>query len=133
MYIYKNNFDVLGGTLLSFCNESVQQGISPDQPKISKAIPNFKTGERNLSNYRPISVSSSLSEIVEKVVILLLTEFLNVNNVITSHQFGFQGGLSADNAIHAFFHDIYEAFLNNEIALAVLLDLIRHLIRSITE
>ena len=34
----------------------------------------------------------SLSKIVEKVVILQLTENLNVINVITSRQFGFRGG-----------------------------------------
>ena len=85
MYIYKTAFDVLGGTLLSSCNKSVQQGIFPDELKIAKITPLFKSGERNLiSNYRPISVLSSQSKFVEKVVILQLTEFLNVYNVITS-------------------------------------------------
>ena len=69
----------------------------------AKIVPIFKSGERNLiSNYKPISVLSCLSKIVEKVVILQLTEFSKVNNVITSRQFGFRGGLSADNAKHVF-------------------------------
>ena len=66
---------------------------------------------------------SSLSIIVKKVVIVQLTEFLNVNNVINSRQFGFRGGLSTDNTMRAFFLDIYEAFSNNKIAIDILLDL----------
>ena len=63
----------------------MQQEIFPDEQKITKITPIFKIGDCDLiSNYRPSSVLSSLSKIVEKEVILQLTELLNVKNVITS-------------------------------------------------
>ena len=44
MYIYKNNSDVLGGTLLSISNKSMQQAMFPYVLKIAKITPNFKSG-----------------------------------------------------------------------------------------
>ena len=85
MYFCNNNFDVLGATLLYICNKSIQQGTFPHELKIAKVTRIFKSGERNLiSIYRPISVLSSLSKIVEKVMILQLTEYLNVKSLIKS-------------------------------------------------
>ena len=61
---------------------------------------------------------------MDKVVKLQLTNFLNVNIVITSRRFGFRGRISTDNFIHVFFLIyIYETFSNNKIEIAVLLDL----------
>ena len=122
--IYKNNFDALSGTLLSICNKSLEQGKFPDQLKIAKITPIIKSGERTcITNYRPISVLTSLSKIVEKIVILQLTEYLNAEQILTPRQFGFRRGLSTENALHALFTDIYEAFSNNKIAVGILLDL----------
>ena len=91
MYIHKNTFDVTGGTLLSICNEGIQQGKFPDEVKIANITSIFESEERNIiSNYRSISVLSSPSKIVEKVVIIQLSEYLNVNNIINSRQIGFQ-------------------------------------------
>ena len=48
-------------------NESINQGVFPDFLKIAKIRPVFKKGNRQeISNYRPISVISIFSKILEK-------------------------------------------------------------------
>ena len=48
---------------------SVTTGVFPDKLKISKTIPIFKAGDHACcDNYRPISLLSSISKILEKII-----------------------------------------------------------------
>jgi hypothetical protein len=56
---------------------SLEQGIFPDKLKYSRVVPIFKSGDVRLcDNYRPISLVSSISKILEKVVAVRLTNHL---------------------------------------------------------
>ena len=49
-------------------NQSISTGVFPDPLKIAQVKSLFKKGDKhNASNYRPISLLSSLSKIFEKV------------------------------------------------------------------
>lgn len=51
--------------------------------KISKAIPIFKSGDKEMvSNYRPISLLPSFSKVFEKLVCVALTDHLESNNLL---------------------------------------------------
>jgi hypothetical protein len=43
-----------------------------------------------MNNYRPISLLCTFSKILEKIVSLRLTKYLNENNLLSSCQFGFR-------------------------------------------
>ena len=60
-----------------------------------------------MDNYRPISLLSSFSKILEKLVATRLTTFLNDNNILSKWQFGFR-------AYHSTFHPMiyYTDFLS---------------------
>jgi hypothetical protein len=59
--------------------------------KIAKVVPIFKSGCVNdINNYRPISLLCTFSKILEKIVANRLTNYLNVNNLISPNQFGFR-------------------------------------------
>ena len=49
-------------------NISLQAGVFPDGMKITRVIPLFKNGNINdFTNYRPISLLSQFSKILEKI------------------------------------------------------------------
>jgi hypothetical protein len=54
-------------------NQSFQEGKFPELPKLSLVTPVFKKGEReNPDNFRPISVNSPVSKILEKAFLARL-------------------------------------------------------------
>jgi hypothetical protein len=59
-------------------NRSLATGIFPDRLKFSEIKPIFKNGDRSLtSNYRPISLLTSLSKISERVIFVRLLSSFN--------------------------------------------------------
>ena len=64
-------------------NKSIQTGIVPDSMKIAKVIPIYKAKEKdNFSNYRPISLLTSMSKITEKIIHKRLAFFLETNKIL---------------------------------------------------
>ena len=90
MYFLKNVIDSIATPLIHIFNLSFAQGVVPSQLKIAKIIPIFKSGDPlSVDNYRPISLLSSFSKILEKIMCNRLTEHLELNNFICTEQFGF--------------------------------------------
>ena len=74
---------------------SISTGVFPSKLKTSKTIPIFKAGDHTCcDNYRPISLLSSISKILEKVVAIYLVNHLELNNLLFDNQFGFLRGPS---------------------------------------
>ena len=64
-------------------NNSFKYGFFPDCLKIAKVIPIFKSGSKTIfTNYRPISILSFFSKVLEKIMYLKLIYFLEVNNIL---------------------------------------------------
>ena len=64
-----------------------------------KVIPIFKKGDSRLvSNYRPISILPSFSQVFEKVVYLQLYSYFSDNNLFFSSQYGFRSLHSTEYA-----------------------------------
>ena len=73
--------------LRHICNTSLGQGIFPDEMKIARIIPLFKSGDKqNVSNYRPISLLPQFPKILEKIFNNRLMNFLNSNNLLYLRQ-----------------------------------------------
>jgi hypothetical protein len=51
-----------------------------------------------MSNYRPISLLTTFSKILEKVMYNRLGHYLQTNNILVPEQFGFRKGISTENA-----------------------------------
>ena len=82
-------------------NDCMRNAIFPDELKIAKVLPLYKTGDRNvLSNYRPISILPIFSKIFEKLIQSRLTSFLEKEKVLFDGQFGFRRNRSTIQALN---------------------------------
>ena len=85
-------------------------GTFPDEHKIARVIPLFKSGNRNLmSNYRPISILPTLSKIFEKLIHVRIYQFLDENQVLYNYQFGFRKAHSIVHAVQTAIHSVTKA------------------------
>ena len=81
-------------------NKSIHQGICPDELKVAKVFPVYKSGNKtNISNYRPISVLSFFSKVFEKIVYNHVIDFIDTNNLLSKQQFGFRKNHSTNHAV----------------------------------
>jgi hypothetical protein len=103
---------------------SLNNGIVPNQLKIAKVIPVFKSGDKRLiENYRPISLLNVFSKVFEKIVHNRLTSFLNLNNIISPRQFGFRKSHSTVHPLTLFTNSIGRALNDKEHSIAIFCDL----------
>ena len=81
-------------------NMSFSTGQFPSVLKIAKVIPIHKKQSRvDYTNYRPISLLSNIEKIIEKLMYKRLSNFLDINNLIYSLQFGFRPKYSTNHAL----------------------------------
>ena len=80
-------------------NKSLDYGYFPNILKLGKQTPVFKSGKHTVNNFRPITVCSSFSKIVEKIVRDRLSVFLKDSNILNKNQFGFRTGHSTSHAL----------------------------------
>lgn len=60
------------------------------------------------SNYRPITLLSSIDKIVQKFVCEQIHKFYNKNDVIYQNQFGFQAGKGTTDLLATFTDEVNE-------------------------
>ena len=81
-------------------NLSISQGHFPDELKLDKVIPIYKSGDKqSIEYYRSISVLSFFSKILETIVANYVLNFLDQHAILYDHQFGFRRGHSTSHAI----------------------------------
>ena len=103
---------------------SFNQGIVPQQLKVAKVIPIFKTGSQtSKDNYRPISLLCVFSKILEKIMFNRLSTFLENNNILCPEQFGFRKLHSTIHPLTLFINQISECLNKKEHAIAIFCDL----------
>ena len=74
--------------ILHICQTSLHQGYFPTELKLAKIIPLFKSKDPSLfSNYRPISLLSVFSKILEKVMYDRLYNYLVKFQILYIYQF----------------------------------------------
>ena len=104
-------------------NLSISSGIVPDDMKLAKVIPVFKKGdEKETNNYRPISLLSCLSKILEKVIYSRTIDFLQHHNIFFDSQFGFREKHNTTHAILTLIDKIAQASDQHCHTLGVFLD-----------
>ena len=122
--VVKKCFSSLCKPLKYLFNLSIEKGIFPDDLKIAKVTPIYKADDKSdVSNYRPISVLSCISKILERIMNNRLYQYLTENKILYPKQFGFQTGHSTEHAVVQMVDQILESFEYNKYTLGVFIDL----------
>ena len=73
-------------------------------------MPLFKKGDPSeLNNYRPVSLLSCTSKIMEQIVFKNVFNYMRDNDILSSHQSGFQSGDSTVNQLAYLYHVFSQA------------------------
>ena len=103
---------------------SIREAHVPSAFKIVRIIPLFKKGQVNdCGNYRPVSLLSALSKILEKVICQQLKTHLEQNGSLCPDQFGFRPKCQTTHVVHKLLNLISENSIKNKVPIATLIDL----------
>jgi hypothetical protein len=106
------------------CNASFNEGIFPEKNKVAKVIPSHKKGPTNdTNNYRPISLLSVFSKILEKLMAIRLTTYLELYEIIFPNQFGFRSGYSTTHSLISITETIKKTIDDKKYGCGVFIDL----------
>ncbi|KAF0711388.1 Reverse transcriptase domain-containing protein, partial [Aphis craccivora] len=97
--ILKKTSNTIFFPLMLIFNLALSSSVYPDLFKKCVVTPIFKNGNKlDCCNYRPISLSLSLSKLLEKCLKSRLMIFLDKNKFLDKNQYGFINGRSTSNA-----------------------------------
>ena len=122
--IIKKVIPLIVEPLCHICNCSLQGGVFPSKLKLAKVVPIYKKDEKDkLIDYRPISILSVFSKIIERVACDQLIYYLETNELLSNTQFGFREGRSTTAAALNLTDQILSAFDENKFTIGIFLDL----------
>ena len=109
--------------LVHIFNLSILNGQVPDTMKIAKVIPLFKKGDnQDMNNYLPISLLSSLSKVLEKLIHKRTLAFLKKYDIFCKFQFGFRGKHNTSHALLSLIEKVSHALDSSHHMIGILLD-----------
>ena len=90
----------IGKSLAKFFNLSLQTASLPEDWLKSNVIPIFKKGSKHSpSNYRPISLTSLVGKILERLILNRINIFLDRQKILHPSQHGFRQGHSCQTQL----------------------------------
>ena len=103
---------------------SLTSGTFPDIMKIAEVVPLHKgKGPHEESNYRPISLPTTMSKILEKVMYPRVYGFLDKTNQMYESQYGFRAKHLGEHAISEVISEILKNNEKNKYMMGLFLDL----------
>ena len=100
MKLLKENSHTFSPILTFMINLIIKTSYFPDCQKIARVRPLHKKGDKSeLNNYRPISILTAVSKIIEKVLASQLRSFLESYEMFSTCQFGFREKKSTTSSI----------------------------------
>jgi hypothetical protein len=87
-------------------------------------LPIFKTNNKHeFTNYRPISLLSCLSKVLENIIYNRFYTYLDVNNLFNHLQFGFRKKLNTIDAVTLFLSKVISGMDRKEYSMGIFIDL----------
>jgi len=122
--IVKTCHEQLAYPMTLIINKSIEEQYVPTAYKKAKIVPLFKKGAANeCGNYRPVSLLSALSKILEKAICKQLMAQLSNNNSICPDQFGFRYQSQTSHVVHKLLNEVSNNSVADMVTLATFIDL----------
>ena len=111
--------------LLSIYNKFFDEGYFPDQWKQAIVIAIVKPGKDILycTSYRPIALTSCLCKLFEKMITFRLSEFMDINNIISIYQCGCRKNRSTIDHLTRLEKEVHYAFANKQHIISIFFDI----------
>ena len=108
--IFKSSAETVCQSLLKIVNKGIASGKFRNSLKLAKLIPVYKRGPQNdPSNYRPISILSILSKIIEKHITKHLFAYLSNLKYDLLHKC--QSGFRKNHSCNTFLINLFDKWL----------------------
>ena len=105
-------------------NKSISEAKVPSAYKKARVMPLYKKGSpAEFGNYRPVSLLSALSKILEKVICKQMMNYLDHNNLLCPDQFGFRPKSQTNHVVQKMLNKISEEADKEKVTIATYLDL----------
>ena len=122
--LMKSSVENIALPMAEIFNSMIRSGVFPDDLKIAKVIPLYKSGDSSLfTNYRPISLLPAFSKVFERLIYNRLHSFLEKYNILFTSQYGFRKQSSTEHATLELIDSVVNALNDKHYALAVFIDL----------
>ena len=122
-FLLKNVINEIISPLTYILNKSLTSGKVPLKMKIARVVPIFKKGQKDsVNNYRPISLLTSISKILEKLVYTRTIKFIVNCKILSDSQFGFRKQHNTTHALLTFIDKVAHAIDDVSHTIGVFLD-----------
>jgi hypothetical protein len=122
--VIRNVTNVISEPLSCIFGLAFVGGGVPDNLKTALITPVFEANKNNeYKNYRPISVLTCFSKLLEKLMYKRLIKFIEKTRMLTHHQYGFRQNRSTELAIIELTNKLTKAIDNGEFIIGIFLDL----------
>ena len=113
--VFKNLKHVLTFPLLQIFNASITKGELPTAWKNAIIVPIYKKGDKSRAcNYRPISLTSIVCKIMERVIYDTMQSYLRTHNLLSDNQHAYTSGKSCLSQLLTFTNNILSQVKNGD-------------------
>ena len=121
-----NTKEYLKKPLKLIMRKSIDDGVVPDVFKLVYIAPVYKRGSKlNPANFRPVSLTSHVMKVFERVLKVQLVRHLETNDLLKQNQHGFIVGRSTQTKFLQHYTDVFEAISVGVILDKVYLDFVK--------
>ena len=104
--LFKKSAEFICWPLCNLFNQSMSMGMLPHDWTSANVFPVHKKGDRrSAANYRPISLTSIVVKVMEKIICKQIITALDQSNHLCDAQFGFRAQRSTVSLLLAAVHD----------------------------